>query len=235
MLITGAVTFAVALGVLLFGNVLGLRPGPLAATVEALAIAAVTVVAVQWARSRRRHGALSPERAGIEVVARPDFDSLTRTLNQRGITTKLLELMALGNRYGNKLAIAIAGIDHTRDINDAYGRDAGDRVLRSISDVLSETVRMPDRLGRWGEDQFLIVLPETDIHGARRIAERFRETVATVEVPVNRKETIHTTISIGVTAFRRGDDLRGFVDRALRAMEAAKHQGRNRVLIDLAA
>jgi len=244
IILTGGVTLMVALVVLLLGAAFGGGQSPWLILLEATGIALLVALASHWiwatvsAESKAQPAVVEPEPAGtqnVELSSNPDYDPLTRTLNQRGIATKLLELMALGDRYGNKLSIAVAGVDHLKDVNDQWGRIVGDHVLRVIAEALAETVRMPDRLGRWGEDLFLVVLPETDLHGARKIAERFREIVAGVEIEADRRTRIQMTVSVGITAYRRGDDLQGFLERAARAMEAAKHQGRNRVLTDLAA
>lgn len=200
-----------------------------------LAVAAATAVIL----GRRRPSAASPAepraQAAAAASARLDLDPVTRTLSDHGITVKLLELMALGERYGNKLAIAVADVDHLCLINERYGKDMGDRALRAIATVLSDTIRMPDRLGRNGDDQFLIILPETDIHGARQIGERLREAIARVEIDAEQGDLVRLTASIGVTAYRRGDDLSNLLSRATRAMKQAKLMGRNRVLTDLAA
>jgi len=244
VILTGGVALMASLVVLLLGATLRGGTPPWLILVEAMAIAALVAVASHWiwaAVPEERVAVPQPEQVkpvrapSIELSSNPDYDPLTRTLNQRGIATKLLELMALGDRYGNKLSIAVAGVDHLKDVNDQWGRIVGDHVLRVIAEALTETVRMPDRLGRWGEDLFLVVLPETDLHGARKIAERFREIVAGVEIEADQRTRIQMTVSVGVTMYRRGDDLHGFLNRAVRAMEAAKNQGRNRVLTDLAA
>lgn len=241
--LTGGVTLVTALVVLLLGASFSDGHTPLLVLVEALLISVAVAVVAGWiwavpASSPQAEEQEDDPPAGtpnLELAANPDYDPLTRMLNQRGIATKLLELMALGDRYGNKLSIAVAGVDHLNEVNDHWGRIVGDHVLRVIAEALTETVRMPDRLGRWSEDLFLVVLPETDLHGARKIAERFREIVAGVDIEADRRTRIKMTVSVGITAYRRGDDLQGFLDRAIRAMEAAKHQGRNRVLTDLAA
>ena len=173
--------------------------------------------------------------SGPVMGARPDLDATTFVLNQQSITVKLLELIALGERYGNKLSVAVVGVDHLRHVNETYGREVGDIALRAIAAALAETIRMPDRIGRHGDDRFLVILPETDIQGARQIAERLRCAVSEVTVDAKRHTQVGLTVSIGVSAYRRGDDLQSLLSRATRAMTQAKLLGRNRVLTDLAA
>ena len=246
ILMTGGAALIAALVVLLLGASFGPGQPPLLLLFEAVLIALLVAVASHWIWRDNRIIPAEPAAElveqeppatirNVELSSSPIYDPLTRTLNQRGISTKLIELMALGDRYGNKLSIAVVGVDHLKDVNEQWGRIVGDHVLRVIAEALAETVRMPDRLGRWDDDLFLAVLPETDLHGARKIGERFREIVAGVEIEADTRTVIQMTVSVGVTAYRRGDDLHGFLNRAIRAMEAAKHQGRNRVLTDLAA
>ena len=247
ILMTGGAALIAALVVLLVGASVGAGQPPWLLLAEAITIALLIAVASHWIWPPHTVTADNmsvaeniaqdplPVARNVELASNPDYDPLTRTLNQRGMATKLIELMALGDRYGNKLSVAVVGVDHLNEVNEQWGRIVGDHVLRVIAEALTETVRMPDRLGRWDDDLFLAVLPETDLHGARKIGERFRETIAGVEIEADPRTAIQMTVSVGVTAYRRGDDLQGFLERAVRAMEAAKHQGRNRVLTDLAA
>lgn len=226
-----AAAVAAAVGAWVFGLALS----PLAIITQALLITFAVGATVYFLLQRRSRPAPVRRFASAATPLPPDFDSVTHTLNAGGITVKLLELMALGDRYGNKLSVAIAGVDHLKEVNKRYGREVGDRALRAIAGALAETIRMPDRLGRHADDNFLIILPETDILGAQQIAERLRCSICQVEIDADERTRIGLTASIGVTAFRRGDDLENLLSRAARAMRQAKLLGRNRVLTDLAA
>lgn len=202
---------------------------------QSLAIGTVTVVVLRATTAMSPRSATATEHSPRARAARPDLDPTTFVLNEQSITVKLLELIALGERYGNKLSVAILGVDHLRHVNETYGRGVGDVALRTIATALAETIRMPDRVGRHGDDRFLVILPETDIHGARQIAERLRSAVSKVAVPATQDTEVGLTVSIGVSAYRRGDDLQSLLSRATKAMTQAKLLGRNRVLTDLAA
>lgn len=237
-LAVGAAVFLAAVAVIALADLAqgrALEPAWLALQAVLLAGVAATVVVLGRRRPPESTAAGSRFPVDAAAPAHLELDPVTRTLNEHGITVKLLELMALGERYGNKLAIAVADVDHLCLINERYGSDTGDRALRAIATVLSDTIRMPDRLGRNGDDQFLIILPETDIHGARQIGERLREAIAKVEIGAEQGDLVRLTASIGVTVYRRGDDLSNLLSRATRAMKQAKLMGRNRVLTDLAA
>ena len=105
-------------------------------------------------------------------------DALTRIMNRRGITVALLDAMAQSERYSAPLCVAMADIDHFKPINDTYGHQTGDRVLTEIAGIFSDTLRMPDKVGRYGGEEFLIILPHTTLAGGRKIAERLRTAVS---------------------------------------------------------
>ncbi len=173
--------------------------------------------------------------SAVEAAFGREFDPLTKTLNRHGITVKLMECMALADRYGNRLSLAIVEIDHLQALVGKCGNVARDKALRTITEVLGETIRMPDRIGRYDADQFLAILPETNMSGASQIAERIRGEVEKTDIGVTDGRAVRLTVSIGVTMFRRGEDLGQLLSRAVRVLQQAKSQGRNRVLTDLAA
>lgn len=234
LLLLGAVSLGAAWLALFFvAHSGGASPVPVASTIGALILALLAMTSayflfVRPARLARGHKTR-------RLHESHHIDPLTDTLNERGITIKLLEHMALSDRYGNPLAVALAGVDHFTRVNEEFGREAGDRALRTVADVLSEALRMPDHVGRFGEDRFLILLPETTMRGARQIGERVCQAVAQAEIEVDRRRALSLTVSIGITIFRQGDDLEQLLARVNRVLEQAKIQGRNRVITDLAA
>ncbi len=199
-----------------------------AAGVTALIAVIVTVLIYAWV--------VQPLMAHRIDDSRVDeLDELTPTLSRHGITVKLFEFMALADRYGNRLSVAIVGIDHLHDLVSEFGDQARDSALEAITEVLTETIRMPDRIGRYEEDKFLTILPETNMSGACQIAERIRSAVYKTDIGITTRRKVRLTVSIGVTVFRRGEDLNQLLSRATRILAQAKTQGRNRVLTDLAA
>lgn len=157
------------------------------------------------------------------------------SLEEQGITVKLLELTALGDRYGNVFSVAMIGVDYLEDIREQYDKEVVHQLLDKVSKALAHTLRMPDRVGEFEHGTYLVVLPETQLRGAIQIAERMRDAVSHLDVAVSDRVHIHTTASVGVTSFRRGDDLHSLVRRAEKALREAQKQGRNRVLPDMAA
>ena len=204
---------------------------------EAGVIAVFTALLYSWLHHRQTevHTDRSDAAKPSQKTHQTGLDPLTHLLDQRGLTVRLLELMAVGERYGNNLAIAIIGVDHLKEIGEKYSQAVAERATIAIANELADTLRMPDRLGRWGQDQFLALLPETSVDGASHIGERLCEAVARAQFEARRGVSLSLTASIGVTVFRLGDDLQGLISRANRAMKAAKTQGRNCVHTDRAA
>jgi diguanylate cyclase (GGDEF)-like protein len=157
-------------------------------------------------------------------------DSLTHIMNRRGITNHLLDLMAHAERYGHPLSVAMADIDHFKRVNDTYGHEVGDSALALTASVLSETLRMPDKVGRYGGEEFLVILPHTSLAQAQKICERMREAVERWSFDNGRNEELKLTISFGVTQFRKSEDLEQLLSRADKALYEAKAAGRNRVV-----
>lgn len=156
-------------------------------------------------------------------------DPLTHIMNRRGITVALLDAMAQSERYNTPLCVALADLDRFKPINDTYGHKAGDQILAETAGVLSDALRMPDKVGRYGGEEFLIILPHTTLVGGRKIAERLRTAVGRWVFTVAGKKT-KLTVSVGLTQFRKGEDLEQLLARVDKALYAAKNAGRNLVV-----
>ncbi len=156
-------------------------------------------------------------------------DPLTRIMNRRGITVGLLDAMAHAERYRTPLTVAMADIDLLKEINASYGRGGGDRVLKDVAGVLADALRMPDKVGRYGGEEFLIVLPHTSLVQGKKIVERIRNSVSKWDFEVGSKK-IRLTISIGVAQYKTGEDLEQLMSHASKALQEAKQGGRNKVV-----
>jgi diguanylate cyclase (GGDEF)-like protein len=156
-------------------------------------------------------------------------DPLTRIMNRRGITVGLLDAMAHAERYRTPLTVAMADIDLLKEINATYGRGGGDRVLKDVAGVLADALRMPDKVGRYGGEEFLIVLPHTSLAQGKKIVERIRNSVSKWDFEVGSKK-IRLTISIGVAQYKIGEDLEQLMSHASKALQEAKQGGRNKVV-----
>jgi diguanylate cyclase (GGDEF)-like protein len=156
-------------------------------------------------------------------------DELTGLANRRSFRESLDTELQRAERFGNGLALIVADLDDFKDVNDLFGHQAGDEVLRAFSEVLKGRIRGIDLAARLGGEEFAILLPETDAQGAEGLAENLRVEVAELAVQVGEAE-IHTTASFGVAAFpeaRTADELMTAADLAL---YSAKRQGKNRVV-----
>ncbi len=152
-------------------------------------------------------------------------DALTGLSNRVKLDEALESEMRRAQRYRNAFSIIILDIDHFKRVNDTYGHLAGDEVLKAVAGLLTDNLRETDTAGRWGGEEFLILLPHQDRAGARRLADKLRIAIESADFPG--VGTI--TASLGVTAHAAGDTLQGLVERADAALYTAKRSGRNRV------
>lgn len=164
-----------------------------------------------------------------KLAHQANVDELTGLLNRRALVQLISREMARLNRTAKGSALMMIDFDHFKAINDHHGHDAGDEVLRHFAELAVTCLREIDSLGRLGGEEFAVLLPETDLEGARVLAERLRTTIEQSPTQVG-GVSIPLTLSIGITELSASDrkvtDLLRRVDRAL---YAAKHLGRNRV------
>ena len=159
-------------------------------------------------------------------------DQLTGLHNRRYMTGQLEALMRRSVAGGEPVAVLMIDIDHFKTVNDSFGHDVGDEVLREFAVRLASNVRAVDLPVRHGGEEFVVVMPDTDLEAARRVAESIRLHVAGSPFRVmNGEELLTVTISIGVAASSgAGDSSHALVKRADEAVYVAKSQGRNRVI-----
>lgn len=187
-------------------------------------LALATAVAV--AQGRWRRAAFLTERA---LVYAAQHDSLSGVLARGHLTELANHDVALAQRYGHPLAIAMVDIDHFKRVNDRFGHPAGDALLCAVSKVCSAQLRASDYFGRIGGEEFVCVMPETTEDDALACAERMRAAVAAIrlETPAG---TIGCTISIGIAALGEAHaDFANLLAAADAAMYQAKSNGRDRV------
>ena len=159
-------------------------------------------------------------------------DSLTGVLNRREMTRILEEEIARAKRYDRELALLWIDFDHFKAINDDHGHAAGDAVLKAVSALLAEGVRSADSVGRFGGEEFVILLPEMDYREALDTAERLRRLVSDAPQSLGNGNTVALTVSIGVSVFPdHGESADTLCAAADRAMYQAKADGRNQVVL----
>jgi two-component system cell cycle response regulator len=159
-------------------------------------------------------------------------DQLTGLHNRRYMTRHLDTLLASASKSNKPVAFLIFDIDHFKQVNDTYGHDIGDEVLRQFAERLASNVRGIDLACRYGGEEFVVVMPDTDIDFAYGIAERLRQSVETTPFEISRApHRLAVTISIGIAGSKyAGDSAAQLLHRADQALYRAKNAGRNRVV-----
>lgn len=158
-------------------------------------------------------------------------DELTGLWNHRYFRQRAEEEVERASRFGHELALALLDIDRFKDVNDRFGHPAGDAVLFEVSRRVTEQVREVDTVARYGGEEIVLVLPETDLDGAHRTAERVRDMVSASSIEADGHD-LTVTVSIGVAVYpRHGGTVEDLVRQADRALYSAKAAGRDRVMI----
>ncbi len=177
-------------------------------------------------------GSLKKANEEIRVLSITDY--LTRSYNRLYLNERLPQEIVRARRYRHPLSLVLCDIDHFKSVNDTYGHQAGDKVLREFTKCIRETIRENvDLVARYGGEEFIIVAPETDFSGALILAERVRSAVSQMVVKIKGKR-IHITASFGVTGFDTDTPTEkisseAVINQADKYLYQAKREGRNRV------
>lgn len=157
-------------------------------------------------------------------------DPLTQVHNRRSMLQLLDKELARVQRHGTSLGVVLLDVDHFKSVNDRFGHPVGDRVLQHVAQVLSGGLRQCDAMGRFGGEEFLLLLPDTPAHGTMVLAERCRQRLQGGRIPLDEKQDLTVTASFGVLAVEPGSTLKS--DQVLHWVDAALYQakssGRNR-------
>ena len=158
------------------------------------------------------------------------IDPLTQVNNRASFSDAVKREVSLALRHAKNLAIIFQDIDHFKAINDQHGHDCGDITLTAVAKRIKESLRSSDTIFRFGGEEFVILLSDTDITGAELLAERIRNAIECHTLAYDMK-TIKVTASLGVAALRSDDTADTFIKRADEAMYKAKNNGRNQVML----
>jgi diguanylate cyclase (GGDEF)-like protein len=178
------------------------------------------------------HREMSEETEKLKQQATTDH--LTGLLNRGRIMSRLREELSRSDRYTKAMSLVMLDLDGFKNINDHFGHGAGDRVLRIMSEVMMKAVRSIDIVGRYGGDEFIIILPETDTYFAAYTAERVRADIAKTNISLEISDRIVNTItaSIGIASFpQHGRSMEVLMEHVDEALYRAKAGGRNRVVV----
>ncbi|MGD2151495.1 MAG: diguanylate cyclase [Desulfobacterales bacterium] len=151
-------------------------------------------------------------------------DELTGLFNARYFLNQLKEEIERAGRYSKPLSLIFVDVDNFKEYNDKYGHLEGDQVLRKIAQTIQSCMRGPDSAYRYGGDEFVGILPETQEQGAIIVAERIRKIVATLKFLPNPDKAVYMTVSIGVAEYTPGEEKEAFIKRADMNMYVTKNK-----------
>lgn len=190
------------------------------------AIFAISSIVWQYFRIITKHQA--------ELSALASTDLLTGLHNRRMMTNLAGREVASSLRHKLPLSLLMCDLDHFKTVNDEHGHEAGDAVLAEFATLLRSAVRESEGLCRWGGEEFLVLLTNTDLHGAQTLAERIRKVMQEQAFVIDGKP-LQLTLTIGAASLRPGEDFQALLKRADDALYAGKRAGRNQVSAELAA
>lgn len=170
-------------------------------------------------------------RALFEIKTLSETDDLTGILNRRTFLSLSGHTVNLAQRYGRDFSVIMMDSDSLKSVNDGYGHEAGDLLLKAMVSHAQQELRKPDLMARYGGDEFVLLLPDTNVHGARLTAERIRERIA-AEPLVFGEKTVTITASMGVATYPdHGSDYEEVFEAADAALYTSKSSGKNRVTV----
>jgi diguanylate cyclase (GGDEF)-like protein len=158
-------------------------------------------------------------------------DSLTKLPNRRRMRELLEAERVRCARDGHPFGIVLGDIDAFKQINDTRGHDCGDHVLMSLAPILRGVLRGQDAVARWGGEEFLFLLPDTDLHGAGVVAEKLRAALVEADIAFD-GQPVPVAMTFGVAVCTRGAAIDECIQRADRALYSGKHSGRNQVVLE---
>lgn len=164
-----------------------------------------------------------------EMYRSSKVDSLTNLLNRRAFEERMDEEFSVARRHGLESCLAIIDVDHFKSVNDNYGHDSGDEVLRTVASILKDQVRTGDVVGRWGGEEFVVFVRQSELEGAKILLDRLRVVVSDTEITTATGHTIKVSFSGGLVSLSNCADWREALSRADEALYRSKENGRNQV------
>ncbi|RYG56990.1 MAG: diguanylate cyclase, partial [Alphaproteobacteria bacterium] len=184
---------------------------------------------------RRHRYAMELRQSVNNSIALAVTDDLTGLYNRRYFDRHLNILLGKAQEQERNLAVMILDIDHFKSVNDTYGHDVGDVVLKEFSARVKRNIRGVDLACRFGGEEFVVLMPDTDVSNAELVAERVRQAIGEKSFEINASRPLTVTVSVGVSFNETGADTpESLIKRADLALYRAKREGRNRVILDAA-
>ena len=163
----------------------------------------------------------------LELEESSITDSLTQIYNRYKFDSLLDSHVKNSLTSGNTFSLIMYDIDNFKTFNDKYGHMVGDKILISLSRIVSDNIRKTDYFARWGGEEFIVLLPDTEINAASLIAEKLRVLIATNDVSMD----LRLTVSLGVATFTPNDDVDSIIRKVDSALYQAKNEGKNKVVV----
>lgn len=165
-----------------------------------------------------------------KLISMSQFDFLTELPNRRYFDTKLKELIFEHKRYEHNFYLAICDIDDFKRVNDTYGHDVGDKILKMVASTLRSNVRATDFVARWGGEEFVILLTHADENSAVKAMEKLRILIKKSFLSLDEGTNIEITMTFGITIFKEDDTEETVLTRADNLLRTGKKAGKNRVV-----
>lgn len=159
------------------------------------------------------------------------YDKLTGLYNRGSFDKKLSEELERSSRYKKQFSLLMFDIDFFKKVNDAYGHQAGDEALKGVANIIRESIRATDYPTRFGGEEFIVILPETDSTEAVNLAERIRKIIEVADIHTSETEAIHITVSIGIATSHKDISTDALLKNVDDALYKAKNSGRNQVSV----
>lgn len=184
---------------------------------------------IEYLEQLSNQSATTLNRANVyaEILKHATLDALTGFYNRRQLEERIKQEASSAKRQKRSLCAIMTDIDYFKKVNDTYGHAAGDLVLKTVSREIKNQLRDYDVAGRYGGEEFVILLPFTKLEEAKMVAERLRKAVESKKIELAGKQHINVTISLGVAEYKEKD----FIGNADKALYKAKESGRNKVIV----
>ncbi|MBC8415593.1 MAG: GGDEF domain-containing protein [Candidatus Cloacimonetes bacterium] len=182
---------------------------------------------IRYRSQAKVHDKLENTHEQLKEIARTD--PLTELSNRRDIIEKIEYEQIRFERNKNPFVIIIGDLDFFKSINDRYGHDCGDYVLKKVAQILRTTIRKQDIVSRWGGEEFLLLLPETPLEGGKVAAEKVRKKIENSNLKYN-NDPLSITITLGVSVYDNVMEIDDCIKKADQALYRGKHKGRNCVV-----
>jgi len=156
-------------------------------------------------------------------------DSMTKMYNHNYILKRLQQEIEFSKKFKSTLSLILIDIDHFKQINDKYGHQSGDKVIISIAKIIKDNIRFSDIAGRYGGEEFCIILPNTKLEGAVSIAQRLKNQISAKKITIQDGQQISVSCSFGVKEYDMNDTVEEFINKTDKLLYQAKFLGRNRI------